>query len=141
MLLLPTSCPDCYGFTMEVDVGLDDPYEARCVSCGYSEECYLQQVRADQLRESPDFRHVRRPSTKWLHAHDPAPPDSMGPFPPRNGLYCGEVKYFRPPMICTGKSMRPTVPAVTATRSLPLRRLCRPRIGCILARPKGVRLP
>ena len=27
MLFLPTSCPDCYGFTMEVEVGLDDSYQ------------------------------------------------------------------------------------------------------------------
>lgn len=36
MLLLPTFCPDCGRFTMEVvEYGGDDSYEARCTDCGY----------------------------------------------------------------------------------------------------------
>ena len=46
MLLLPTSCPDCYGFTMEVEVGLDDSYQARCVACGY---CAFDKIAPERL--------------------------------------------------------------------------------------------
>jgi hypothetical protein len=36
MVLLPTFCPACSGFTMKVvKYGLDDSYEARCTGCGY----------------------------------------------------------------------------------------------------------
>jgi hypothetical protein len=36
MVLLPTFCPDCSGFTMEVvEYRADDSYEARCTVCGY----------------------------------------------------------------------------------------------------------
>ena len=37
MVLLPTFCPACNGFTMKVvKYGLDDSYEARCTACGYN---------------------------------------------------------------------------------------------------------
>ena len=37
MVLLPTFCPACSGFTMKVvKYGLDDSYEARCTACGYN---------------------------------------------------------------------------------------------------------
>ena len=36
MVLLPTFCPDCSRFTMEVvEYRGDDSYEARCTDCGY----------------------------------------------------------------------------------------------------------
>ena len=154
MLFLPTSCPDCYGFTMEVEVGLGDSYEARCVACGYCtfgkiapespicERCYLEQVSADQLRDPPNFRPVRLPTRSGFMPTARLLRAAWRRFRPDTDgiLYCGEVKYFWPLMIGTGKSMRPTVPAGTGTHSVPLRRLCRPRIG-ILARPTRVRLP
>jgi hypothetical protein len=35
MVLLPTLCPDCNRFTMQVEkYGQDDSYEARCTTCG-----------------------------------------------------------------------------------------------------------
>jgi hypothetical protein len=47
MLFLPTSCPDCNGFTMEVvEYGLDDSYEARCMACGY---CGFGKIAPERL--------------------------------------------------------------------------------------------
>ena len=71
MVLLPTFCPDCNGFTMKVvKYGLDDSYEARCTTCGYhgfgkiSPELLIASasgsaLQKTSLNESPDFRRVR----------------------------------------------------------------------------------
>jgi hypothetical protein len=71
MVLLPTFCPDCNGFTMKVvKYGLDDSYEARCTACGYhsfgkiSPELLIASasdstLQKTSLNESPDFRHLR----------------------------------------------------------------------------------
>lgn len=68
MALLPTFCPDCSSFTVEVvEYRGDDSYEAPCTDCGYrgfgktapelpgGEGCHLRHVLRNQLRrEWPD---------------------------------------------------------------------------------------
>jgi hypothetical protein len=83
MVLLPTFCPACSGFTMKVvKYGLDDSYEARCTARGYnsfgkiSPELLIVKGAVDsyspenQLRQGTGLFATFGPT--WLHTpHSP----------------------------------------------------------------------